>query len=118
LVPLERIFVATATTIGGLVGSFVLLFLGGVQLANTSFFKRVALVGEQKRSEGYTAKFRAESVLGSKGKAHTVLRPSGRVLIEGEVYDAYTRGEYVLADEEIEVISEEGTTLLVKKIEE
>jgi len=117
LVPWDKIFLASSTTLGGMVGSMLLLFLGGVQLANTSFFKRVALSLEEKSSDGYTAKFRDFSVLGLKGKAHTVLRPSGRVIIDNEVYDAYTRGEYILKDEPIEVISEEGTTLLVKKTE-
>ena len=117
LVPWDKIFLASSTTLGGMVGSMLLLFLGGVQLANTSFFKRVALLLEEKSSDGYTAKFRDFSVLGLRGKAHTVLRPSGRVIIDNEVYDAYTRGEYILKDEPIEVISEEGTTLLVKKTE-
>lgn len=114
-VPWEKIFIASTTTIGGMVGSVLLLFLGGVQLANTSFFQRVALSNVEKSSDGFTAKFRDISVLGLTGKAHTVLRPSGRVIIDNEVYDAYTRGEYILKDDEIVVISEEGTTLLVKK---
>ena len=38
-----------------------------------------------------------------------------KVLINQEVYDGYTRGEYILKDETVVVISEEGTTLLVKK---
>ena len=117
LVPWDNIFLASSVTLGGMVGSMLLLFLGGVQLANTRFFQRVALSLEEKSSDGYIAKFRDISVLGLKGKAHTVLRPSGRVIIDNEVYDAFTRGEYILKDEPIEVISEEGTTLLVKKTE-
>jgi membrane-bound serine protease (ClpP class) len=115
LVPFDQIFIATSTTLGGMVGSMLLLFLGGVQLTNTSFFQHVALLNVEDRADGFTAKFRDNSVMGMKGKAHTVLRPSGRVIIDGEVYDAFTRGEYILKDEPIEVISEEGTTLLVKK---
>ena len=116
LVPFAEIFTATSTTLGGLVGSFLILFLGGVKLTQTKFFSRVALSGVQERSEGYTAKFRENSLLGMQGKAYTVLRPSGKVVIEGDVYDGYTRGDYILKDDPIEVISEEGTTLLVKKI--
>ena len=115
LVPVNQIFVATATTMGALVSSFILLFVGGIRLANTQFFNRVALSTVQERSEGYTAKFRDGSILGATGKAFTVLRPSGKVIINQEVYDGYTRGEYILKDEPIIVISEEGTTLLVKK---
>jgi len=117
LVPWDKIFVATSTTLGGMVGSLLLVFLGGVQLTNTRFFQRVALSNEERSSDGYTAKFRDNSVLGLKGKAFTVLRPSGRVIIDDEIYDAVTRGEYIIKDEHIEVISEEGTSLLVKKIE-
>lgn len=115
LVPFDKIFVATATTLGAMVSSFILLFFAGVQLTNTQFFNRVALSTVQNRSEGYTAKFRNESLMGMEGTAYTVLRPSGRVQINDEIYDAYTRGEYILKDDPIVVISEEGTTLLVKK---
>ena len=118
LVPFKDIFRATATTLGAFAASFILLFLAGVRLTNTQFFKRVALSTVQDRAEGYTAKFRKESLLGATGKAFTVLRPSGKVYINGEIFDGYTRGEFLLRDDPIEVISEEGTTLLVKKISE
>ena len=118
LVPLGEIVMATASTLAGFIGSFLLLIFGGIQLTNTRLFKRVALIGVQDRAEGYTAIFRDNSLMGLKGIAQTVLRPSGRVIIESEVYDAYTRGEFIMEDEEIEVISEEGTTLLVKKVSE
>ena len=116
LVPVKEIFIASSTTLGGLVGSFLILFLGGMKLTQTEFFNRVALSDVQERSEGYTSKFRDNTLLGMQGKAYTVLRPSGRVIIDGEIYDGYTRGEYILKDDPIEVISEEGTTVLVKKI--
>lgn len=117
-VPFKDIFAATATTLGAFAASFIFLFLAGVRLTNTQFFNRVALSTVQDKAEGYTAKFRDVSLLGAKGTAFTVLRPSGKVLIDGEVYDGYTRGEFLLKDDPIVVISEEGTTLLVKKSEE
>lgn len=116
LVPMKEIFIASSTTLGGLVGSFLILFLGGMKLTQTEFFNRVALSSVQERSEGYTSKFRDNTLLGMQGKAYTVLRPSGRVMIDGEIYDGYTRGEYLGKDDPIEVISEEGTTVLVKKV--
>jgi membrane-bound serine protease (ClpP class) len=115
-VPMKEIFIASSTTLGGLVGSFLILFLGGMKLTQTKFFNRMALSAVQERSKGYTAKFRENTLLGMQGKAYTVLRPSGKVIIDGEVYDGYTRGEYILKEEPIEVISEEGTTVLVKKV--
>ncbi|MDZ7646030.1 MAG: NfeD family protein [Cytophagales bacterium] len=46
--------------------------------------------------------------LGKVGKAHTILRPSGKVLIEDEIYDAFTRGDFVEQGDSIEVIGTEG----------
>ncbi|MFM7486571.1 MAG: NfeD family protein, partial [Cytophagales bacterium] len=51
-----------------------------------------------------------------KGVAHTVLRPSGKILLHGEVLDAFTRGEFIEKGEAVEVIGTEGVTLRVRKI--
>lgn len=106
---------AVATILAGLFGSIIMMFLGGVRLTNTQFFKRIALQTVQDRLEGYTSSVRSESMLGKTGRAYTVLRPSGKILIDDQLYDAYTRGEYIQVNEEIIVISEEGTSLRVRK---
>ena len=51
-----------------------------------------------------------------KGVAYTNLRPSGKIMIDDGIYDAFTRGNYIPKDAVIEVISEEGTSLKVKEI--
>ncbi len=111
----SEIFQAVATILAGLFGSIIIMFFGGVRLTNTRFFKRIALETVQKRMEGYTSNFKTESLLGKTGKAYTVLRPSGKVLIDDVLYDAYTRGDYIQRDEEVIVIGEEGTSLKVRK---
>ena len=113
----DRIFMAVATTLAGLMGSFILIFVGGVRLADSAVFKRVALQDVQDTTEGFNAaSFRKESMLGKKGKTYTNLRPSGKVMIDDNVYDAFTRGDYIPKDVEVEVISEEGTSLKVKEV--
>ncbi len=111
----NEIFVALSAALLGLLGGFVLMFVGGVQLTNTKFFKKIALVDKQESSEGYNANIQAESMLGKKGKAFTILRPSGKIMIDDELFDAYTRGSYINQNEEVIVIGEEGTSLKVKK---
>ncbi len=91
------------------------MFLAGVRLTTSKFFKRVALEHVQDTKEGYTSTFRSESMLEKKGIAYTVLRPSGKVLIDDIIYDAYTRGNYIKKDAQIIVINEEGATLQVKE---
>jgi len=116
-VPWSNIFIAVFTTFGAMFGSIILIFFGGVRLANSSFFNRVALTRSQDKSEGYTSTFYKEEIIGKTGEAQTILRPSGKVLIEEELYDAYTRGSYIAKGEKIVVISIEGTSLKVKKID-
>jgi membrane-bound serine protease (ClpP class) len=114
-VRMNDILYALAAAIGGLLGGTVLLFAGGAKLADTRFYKRVALVDTQDREQGYTASFK-ENMKGQRGVAHTVLRPSGKVMINDKVYDAFTRGEYIERGEAIEVIDDETTSLKVKKV--
>jgi membrane-bound serine protease (ClpP class) len=113
-VAMNDILYALAAALGGTLGGMVLLLVGGSKLPETRFFKRVALTDTQTRSEGYVAYQFSSSVLGHHGTAETVLRPSGKVLIGGKLYDAYTRGEYIEKGQIIEVVSEEGPSLKVK----
>lgn len=114
-VPLGDIIVATFATLGGLVGGVVLLFVGGARLTQTKAFQRIALTDTQEVSKGYTVN-NLKDLMGKQGTTQTVLRPSGKVLINGEVYDAFTRGDFVEKGETIEVIGTEGVTLRVKKV--
>ena len=67
------------------------------------------------RDEGYASRFREDSLVGAIGDAYTVLRPSGKVEIGNEIYDAYTRGEYIEKGDPIEVIEDSGASLKVRK---
>lgn len=115
-VPMKEILYASAAAIGGAAGGIALLFIGGSRIANSRFFKSVALTESQLRTEGYTSSFIKERMIGKRGTAHTVLRPSGKIMIDGEIFDAYTRGEYIEKGQEIEVVSDEGTSLQVKSV--
>ena len=106
---------ALITTLLGLFGSLVLMFIGGVRLTQTKYFKRIALQDTQNSAEGYSSRFIEKGFIGKIGTVYSVLRPSGKVEIEGDLYDAYTRGEYLEQGEQIEVIEESGTSLRVKK---
>ncbi|HEY3430523.1 MAG TPA: NfeD family protein [Cyclobacteriaceae bacterium] len=116
-VPANDLLLAVAATFGGLLGSMVVLFAAGAKLADTRFFKRVALTDVQDRQQGYTSSFIKEDLKGKKGVAQTVLRPGGKVMIDGQLYDAYTRGEYIEKGQEVEVIEEETTSLRVKLVQ-
>jgi membrane-bound serine protease (ClpP class) len=115
-VAMNDIIFALAAAMGGLLGGTVLLFVGGSQLANTRFYQRVALTDTQDSAKGYTSNFAQDSMKGKRGKAQTVLRPSGKVLIDDRTYDAFTRGEYIEKGATIEVVEHETTSLKVKQV--
>lgn len=112
-IPLGDITVALFTVVGGLAGSVVVLVLLGARLTETAAFRRISL---EETQSGYTVNVDNVDMTGKQGVAHTVLRPSGKIMIDSQLYDAFTRGEYIERGEAVEVISTEGTTLKVKKI--
>ncbi len=116
-VPLGDIIVATFATIGGLTGGVLLLFFGGARLTKTKAFQRMALHDTQEKSQGYTVNTLSDTLLRKRGTAYTVLRPGGKVIIDDQIYDAFTRGDYVEKGDLIEVIGNEGITLKVKRVE-
>ena len=112
-VPANDLLFAVAAAFGGLLGGIIVLFVAGASLTDSKFFKRVALTDTQ---EGYTSSFIKENLKGKRGTTHTVLRPSGKIMIDGQLYDAFTRGEYIEKGQEVEVIEEETTSLRVKLV--
>jgi membrane-bound serine protease (ClpP class) len=116
LVPTHTLVSAILAAFTGLLGGTILLFVIAPRLSNTKFYKRVALTTTQESSQGFTSSFNVEPMKGKTGVAHTVLRPSGKVLINDKLYDAFTQGDYIERGEAIEVIGDETTTLRVKRI--
>ena len=114
-VPLGDIIVATFATLGGIVGGAVLLFFGGAKLSESAAFQKFTHNDTQQKSEGFTVNTFSDTLIGKQGTAYTVLRPGGKVVIEDQIYDAFTRGDYVEKGDLIEVIGNEGITLKVKK---
>jgi membrane-bound serine protease (ClpP class) len=114
-VPAADLFYAVAATLGGMLGGILVLFAGGARLTKTRLFSRVALTTTQDTAEGYIVKPAPQSLKGKQGVAYTVLRPAGKVLIEGQIYDAYTRGEFIEKGDPVEVLDDETTSLRVRK---
>lgn len=97
--------------------SFLLIILfGGIKLTDTKAFKNIALGETQEVSKGYISNKYSNDIIGKKGKSFTVLRPSGKVIINDKIYDASTEGSFIEKNQKIIVSSTEGSSLKVNKI--
>ncbi len=96
--------------------SFLLIILfGGIKITDTKAFKNIALGETQEISKGYISNKYSDDIIGKKGKSFTVLRPSGKVIINDNIYDASTEGGFIEKNQKIIVSSTEGSSLKVKK---
>ncbi|MGY8687989.1 MAG: NfeD family protein, partial [Verrucomicrobiales bacterium] len=57
-----------------------------------------------------------KSLVGAKGRSLTSLRPTGIAMIEGQVLDVVTDGEYVEANADVEVRLIEGSRVVVRSV--
>lgn len=81
----------------------------------TPAFKRLVLQDEQRANEGYTSSRSQIDLLGKEGISKTVLRPSGKIEIEGKWYDAVALDGFIDVGEEIYVEKHENYNLFVRK---
>ncbi len=88
------------------------------QLFNLNFAigSRLALAKTQQVDEGYTSASSAyREMLHKTGVSKTILRPSGKVDIDGDMYDATALTGYIDSGEEIEVVNYRTGQLIVKR---
>ncbi len=104
--------------IGAMVLSIVLMVVFGRNLMRSSVFKRLVLQDEQRSDTGYTSSVPKINLLNKQGIAKTVLRPSGKIEIEGVWYDAVALDGFIDAGEHIYVEKHENYNLFVRKISE
>ena len=113
---LSRDLIASSLSVFISVFSFGLLVLfGGIKLTDSEAFKKIALNETQEKGKGYVSKKYSDNLLNMKGKSFTILRPSGKVIIDENIYDASTSGEYIEKNKKIIVTNNEGSSLKVKK---
>jgi len=86
-------------------------------LVKTNMFSRIALNKVQNTNEGYIGVSTEQNeLINEKGVAYTVLRPSGKVIINDEIYDAKALTGYIEEGEHIKVVRYDIAQLYVKRI--
>ena len=94
----------------------ILILFGGIKLTDTDAFKKIALEETQDSKLGYVSNKYSDDYIGKKGKAFTVLRPSGKVIIDEKLCDATSYDVFIEKNYKIKVVGNEGSALKVSKI--
>lgn len=96
-----------------LAGGALLLFL--LFLPYNPLWRKLGLREQSPKGENAPEASPYTGLLGKEGRAKTVLRPAGMVEIEGKVYDAMSRGEFIAAGEAVVVDEVRGNVLVVRR---
>lgn len=117
MVPSEEIYGALMLVLGtsslGLIGFFLLTD----RIASLPFIKRAALAKQEDKDSGYTIDTKEnEGVVGKVGVTDSTLRPAGRIVIDGEPFDAQADSEFIEKGVEVKVLKAQGAYLIVERI--
>lgn len=114
----ERITTAFVVVFGSFLTAIILSLWASKMLftAEGGIFKNLALHASQDKKEGFVGvESTTHSMVGREGITQTVLRPSGKVLIDGELFDAMSTGGFIDCGTKIKVAKYETGQLHVKK---
>ncbi len=103
---------------GAMVLSIILMVIFGKNILKSSAFRRLVLHDEQKADVGYTSSPQKTNLLYQNGVARTVLRPAGKIEIDGVWYDAVALDGFIEAGEEVYVEKHENYNLFVRKLKD
>lgn len=105
---------------------FLVLLLSGLAIVLTvtiyvklgfsnNLFDSFVLNNSNSSSRGYNSKKSHEDLIGKVGVSKTILRPTGRIEIDGMPYDAMTEGDFIINDKVVEVIGIRDGHIIVRE---
>lgn len=110
--------IALQSLVIAIIGSAVLIFIVFRFTPGRKVFQRLVLNTEGSTELGYTTSDPAlKTLIGKIGFAKTILRPSGKADIEGQLVDVVTSGEFIPERTPVIVINVEGARVIVRQIE-
>lgn len=115
----NKIMQAMSIVLVSMVMGFILIIYLSKRVleSEAGLFAKVALHATQDVSKGYVGVDAGlSSMVGRKGHAATVLRPSGKVMVDSELLDAMAEHGFIEQGESIEVVAVSGGQLVVTQI--
>lgn len=106
-------FIVIIASFFSLIGSF---YVTRKLFGGHTMFGDLALLSTQQTSEGYASSdVQYTAMMGQTGEAFTMLRPAGKVSIDGQVFDAVAQSGFIDKGESIHVVKYENAQLIVRK---
>ena len=96
-------------------GALVLFLFSSKLLASSPVFKKMVLATELSSGTGYSSAINLPEI-GTRGKTSSLLRPSGKVIINDHIYTASCESGFVEMDVEVEVVNILGGNLIVRPV--
>jgi membrane-bound serine protease (ClpP class) len=97
-------------------GGLALLFIFGGSAFSMPGFRRMVLAEEQKAEDGYTTR-RNElyDLIGQEALTLSTLRPSGKIILDGQIYDAVSESSFIDPKTPVIIKGVEGYSVVVRK---
>ena len=109
---------ALMTVLIALVLSFFLSIYLSKKILTKSNFSKFVLQKSQNVDDGYVSSNLSKELISKIGKALTDLHPSGKVIIEKNIYDAISEYGFIEKDTSVKIIKQENAQVYVVKTEE
>ncbi len=113
----SRIYSALGTVLISIILAFIMSLWGSSKIfgSRKGFFRNIALTTVESKDEGYIGvEVHTSSMIGRTGIAETVLRPAGKISVEGTIYDAMTEGPFITRGEKVKITRYETGQLYVE----
>jgi len=115
-VPLTGVITSFFIVVSSMFFAFIISMYLGKKVLTTTTFGHIALDSTQQASKGFTSSDASyRNMVGKTGVAKTILRPAGKVVIDGDVYDATAEVAYIDKEEKIKVTGYQTSQLIVAK---
>jgi len=110
---LKALFIVITAMFLSLLGS---IYLSRKLFSGSTIFGTLALTASQQKSEGFSSSYQKyEDIIGQEAKAYTNLRPAGKIMFEGELYDAVAESGFIEKENIVSIKSYQNGQLVVRK---
>lgn len=112
--PDESILQALLTVVVSITLSIIMMFLFGGRVLKSKLFGKLVLQDAMTAQQGYVSSVESSWLSsGTQAVAYTDLRPSGKIIINGKVFNAVAESHYISKGTQVKIISVDGIKITV-----